>query len=70
MPEHAQMTYREAEELAEKLEARNGSVGQWLGNAATEVATMELECRTAARLIRALLRQVHASDVFRLPPEE
>jgi hypothetical protein len=30
---------------------------------------MERECRQAARLIRAMLRQVHSSDVFRLPPE-
>jgi hypothetical protein len=27
------------------------------------------ECRIAARLIEALLRQVHYSDVFKLPPE-
>jgi hypothetical protein len=32
-------------------------------------AMTETQCRQAARLIRAMLRQVHSSDVFQLPPE-
>jgi hypothetical protein len=27
------------------------------------------QCRKASRLIRAMLRQVHSSDIFQLPPE-
>jgi hypothetical protein len=39
-------------------------------SAAVRGATMEMQCRQAARLIRAMLRQVHSSDVFQLPPEQ
>jgi hypothetical protein len=59
------MTTREAVALADNLAQ--------LGNkhsVATRLATMETQCRKASRLIRAMLRQVHSSDVFRLPPEE
>jgi hypothetical protein len=48
------MTSREAAQLADSL-------SQY---------AMETQCRLAARLIRAMLRQVHSSDVFRLPPED
>jgi hypothetical protein len=34
------------------------------------LAAMEAQSRKASRLIRAMLRQAHSSDVFRLPPEE
>jgi hypothetical protein len=30
---------------------------------------MQAEAAVASRLIRAMLRQVHSSDVFTLPPE-
>jgi hypothetical protein len=35
-----------------------------------EGAFAALEVKQAARLIRAMLRQVHSSDVWQLPPEE
>jgi hypothetical protein len=31
---------------------------------------MDAQSRKTSRLIRAMLRQVHSSEVFRLPPEE
>jgi hypothetical protein len=37
---------------------------------ATRVGSLETQALKASRLIRAMLRQVHSSDVFRLPPEE
>jgi hypothetical protein len=59
------MTTREASILAENL-ARHGATNRSL---ATRVASLERDCRTAARLILAMLRQVHSSDIFQLPPE-
>ncbi len=59
------MTTREAATLAENLASYAGK-----HSVATRLATMETQCRKASRLIRAMLRQVHSSDVFRLPPEE
>jgi hypothetical protein len=56
---------REATQLADKLSRYSGK-----NSAATRIAIMEVQCRQASRLIRAMLRQVHSSDVFRLPPEE
>ncbi len=58
------MTTREATTLADNLAAVGGA-----RSVATRIATLETECRTAARLIRAMLRQVNSSDVFELPPE-
>ncbi len=37
---------------------------------APRFATMGRRCALVARLIQAMLRQVHSNDVFRLPPEE
>jgi hypothetical protein len=59
------MTTREAATLAENLASYSGK-----HSVATRVASMETQCRKASRLIRAMLRQVHSSDVFQLPPEE
>jgi hypothetical protein len=59
------MTTREASALADNLAQHGGRL-----SVAQRVATMERQCALAARLIRAMLRQVHSSDVFRLPPEE
>jgi hypothetical protein len=59
------MTTREATTLADNLASFSGK-----HSAATRVASMETQCRKASRLIRAMLRQVHSSDVFQLPPEE
>ena len=58
------MTTREATTLAENLASYSGK-----HSVATRVASMETQCRKASRLIRAMLRQVHSSDVFQ-PPEE
>jgi hypothetical protein len=59
------MTTREAVTLADSLSRFGGK-----RSVATRTAMMEMQCRQAARLIRAMLRQVHSSDVFKLPPEE
>jgi hypothetical protein len=64
-PSSTWMTTREATLLADKLSGYGGK-----HSVATRIAIMEVQCRQASRLIRAMLRQVHASDVFRLPPEE
>jgi hypothetical protein len=58
------MTTREAAALADNLASYCGK-----HSAAARVASMERDCGKAARLIRAMLRQVHESDVFQLPPE-
>jgi hypothetical protein len=59
------LTTREASILAENL-MRQSAPGRSLAN---RVGTLERDARTAARLIQAMLRQVHPSDVFHLPPE-
>ena len=59
------MTTREAATLADNLASYRGKQA-----VATRVASMETQARQASRLIRAMLRQVHSSDVFQLPPEE
>jgi hypothetical protein len=60
----AWMTTKEAMALADNLSQHGGK-----NAVATRVATMERQCSQASRLIRAMLRQVHSSDVFELPPE-
>ena len=65
MPESTWMTTREAFALADNLSQFGGK-----RSVAARIATMEMHCRQAAWLIRAMLRQVHSSDVFQLPPEE
>jgi hypothetical protein len=67
MPEQSPTTYmttREAKALAENLSGYGGQ-----HSVAIRLATMESQCRLASRLIRAMLKQVHDSDVFVLPPE-
>jgi hypothetical protein len=64
-PSSTWMTTRKAALLADKLSRYGGR-----NSVATRIAIMEVQCRQASRLIRAVLRQVHSSDVFRLPPEE
>jgi hypothetical protein len=59
------MTTREATKLADNLAGHGGRLSM-----AQRVATMERHCKQASRLIRAMLRQVHSSDIFQLPPEE
>jgi hypothetical protein len=58
------MTTKEAATLAGNLARHGGKL-----SLATRLAAMEMQCRKASRLIQAMLRQVHSSDVFRLPPE-
>jgi len=58
------MTTREAIALADNLAGYNGKLSP-----AERVASMERDCAKASRLIRAMLRQVHHSDVFQLPLE-
>jgi hypothetical protein len=67
MPESSPtiMTTREASILAQNLVSYTAG-GRSI---AIRVATLERDARIAARLILVLLRQVHPSDVFRLPPE-
>jgi hypothetical protein len=69
MPQHeepiTELSHPEAAELAAAL-AAPGPAQRVFG----ELAQMEHRCRLAGRLIAALLRQTHGSDVFRLPPEE
>jgi hypothetical protein len=64
-PTYTYMTTREANALADNLSRCRGK-----HSVAGRIATMEAQCRQAARLIRAMLRQVHSSDVFKLPSEE
>jgi hypothetical protein len=59
------MTAKEAAALADSLSRHGGK-----HSLATRLAAMEAQSQKASRLIRAMLRQVHPSDVFRLPPEE
>jgi hypothetical protein len=58
------MRTKEAAMLADNLASYSGK-----HSVATRTVTMEAQCRKASRLIRAMLRQVHSSDVFQLPPE-
>jgi hypothetical protein len=58
------MTAKEAATLAENLASYAGK-----HSVATRLATMEMQCRKASRLIRAMLRQAHSSEVWRLPSE-
>jgi hypothetical protein len=58
------MTTREASVLANTLASYGGKLSP-----AARVASMERDCAKASRLIRAMLRQVHDSDVFKLPPD-
>jgi hypothetical protein len=59
------MTTKEATQLADNLSQYGGKQ-----SVAQRIATMERHCRQASQLIRAMLRQVHSSDVFQLPPED
>lgn len=64
-PPVTQLSHAEAAELAAEL-ARPGPAMRIFG----EAAQMENRARLAARLIQAMLRQSHSSDVFQLPPED
>jgi hypothetical protein len=59
------MSAKEAATLADNLAQYGGR-----HSLAARLDSMERKCRKASRLIRAMLRQVHSSDVFRLPPDE
>jgi hypothetical protein len=59
------MTHGDARELAKRLGRRGTEM-----KLAEQIAVMETECRQAARLIQAMLRQTHSSDVWQLPPED
>jgi hypothetical protein len=59
------MPAKEAAALADSLSRCGGR-----HSLAARLAAQEAQSRKASRLIRAMLRQVHSSDVFRLPPEE
>ena len=64
------MSTKEAAALADRLAAHGRSAtAQQLTLIAEQMAALEIECRKASRLIRAMMRQVHSSDVFHLPPE-
>jgi hypothetical protein len=64
-----EMTAKQAHALADRLSRRGvrtvGSEGP--APLAQQVDLLETEARTAGRLIRALLRQTHASDRWQLP---
>jgi hypothetical protein len=60
-----EMSGRDAKALAERLTRRRTS-----GTLAGEVAVLEEDARTAARFILAVLRQIHPSDVYRLPESD
>jgi hypothetical protein len=64
MPDITEVSHHEAQALADSL-TRIGT-GEPLG---VRVTTLEVQARTAGRLIRAMLRQTHASDHWRLDPE-
>ena len=59
------MSAKEAAALADSLSRCGGKHSM-----TTRLAAMEAQSRKASRLIRAMLRQVHSSDVFQLPPED
>jgi hypothetical protein len=59
------MSAKEASTLADNLLLFGGERSQ-----ATRIARMEAQCRQAGLLIRAMLRQVHSSDMWQLPPDE
>ena len=66
MPESPNyMSAKEARTLADSLLLFSGKQSQ-----ATRIARMEAQCRQAGLLIRAMLRQVHSSDIWRLSPDE
>jgi hypothetical protein len=58
------LTTKEASVLADTLASYGGKLSP-----AARVASMERDCAKASWLIRATLRQVHDSDVFKLPTE-
>jgi hypothetical protein len=58
------LDYRQATDLAAELAGYGGRL-----SVVPRVETMERKCRLAARLIRAMLRQVNSSDNWRLPDE-
>jgi len=60
----ATMTHADARALATRLGRRGTET-----KLAEQVAVLETEARTAGRLIMAMLRQTHHTDVFQLPPE-
>lgn len=64
MPNLITMTHTDAKALAGRL-ARRGTEK----TLAEQIAVLETEARMASRLILVMLRQVHSSDVFQLPPE-
>jgi hypothetical protein len=59
------MSAKEAAALADNLVHFGGK-----HSLALRLSSMEAACRKASRLIRAMLRQAHSSEIFRLPPEE
>lgn len=65
MPAYESMSFPEAQQLADRLAEHGGR-----GSIVQYIANIEAECRLASRLIQAMLRQVHGSDTFLLPPEE
>jgi hypothetical protein len=58
------MDARQAARLAADLSQCGGR-----NSLVDRIGRMERQCRQASRLIRAMLQQVHSSDVFRLPEE-
>jgi hypothetical protein len=66
MPESTtHMSAKEAAVLADDLSRYGGPQ-----SVTSHIGTMETQCRLASRLIRAMMRQVNSSDIWRLPPEE
>jgi hypothetical protein len=60
------MTTANVEALAARL-IRRGSEERPL---AESVAILEAEARLSGRLLKVMLRQVHSSDVFQVPPDD
>ena len=56
---------KEAAALADELASYSGK-----RSVATRLAIMERQCRRASRLIRAMMRQTHSSDVWAPPKND
>jgi hypothetical protein len=61
MAEPTEMSARQAKAIAERI------IGGTPGSLAGQVAALESDARTAARFILAVMRQIHPSDVYKLP---
>jgi hypothetical protein len=68
-PNVTTINVRTVRELAARLNDRGTSPAIAQQLAELQLTEMQEECRLAGRVIVAMLRQVHSSDVFVLPPD-